>query len=34
VQDVLTEDDRDRTAEGGGTITFEEYVAKLLDGTS
>jgi uncharacterized protein len=34
VQDVLPEGDRERTAEGGGTISFEEYVARLLDGTS
>lgn len=34
LQDVLPAEDRDRTAKGGGTITFEEYVARLLDGTS
>ena len=34
VQDVLTEDARRRTAGEGGTITFEEYVGKLLAGTS
>ncbi len=34
VQDVLTDDDRTRTARAGGTITFEDYVAKLLSGTS
>jgi uncharacterized protein len=34
VQDVLTEDDRRRTESEGGTITFEQYVSKLLGGTS
>lgn len=34
VQDVLTDHDRDRTARDGGTISFEEYVGKLLAGTS
>ncbi|CAB4917550.1 MAG: pyridoxamine 5'-phosphate oxidase family protein [Actinobacteria bacterium] len=34
VQDVLTDEDRRRTAEEGGAITFEEYVGKLLAGTS
>lgn len=34
VQDVLTEDDRARTAQAGGAITFEDYVARLLAGTS
>jgi predicted pyridoxine 5'-phosphate oxidase superfamily flavin-nucleotide-binding protein len=34
VQDVLTADDRDRTAAAGGTISFEDYVGKLLAGTS
>jgi hypothetical protein len=34
VQDVLTEGDRHRTAAEGGTITFEQYVGRLLEGTS
>ena len=34
VQDVLTEDDRRRTDAAGGQITFEDYVGKLLAGTS
>ena len=34
VQDVLTEDERSRTQALGGTITFEEYIHKLLSGTS
>lgn len=34
VQDVLTDDDRTRTEREGGTITFEDYVGKLMSGTS
>lgn len=34
VQDVLTDDDRARTEREGGTITFEDYVGKLMTGTS
>ncbi|SDN84286.1 hypothetical protein SAMN05660199_00819 [Klenkia soli] len=34
VQDVLTDADRARTTAEGGTITFEDYVGKLLAGTS
>ncbi len=34
VQDVLTDADRGRTNAAGGTISFEEYVGKLLSGTS
>ena len=34
VQDVLTDDDRARTTAEGGTITFKDYVGRLLAGTS
>ncbi len=34
VQDVLSVDERRRTEAAGGTITFEDYVGKLLSGTS
>lgn len=34
VQDVLTDADRRNTERAGGAITFEDYVGKLLAGTS
>ncbi len=34
MQDVLTDEDRSNTEREGGQITFEEYVGKLLSGTS
>lgn len=34
VQDVLTDDERRRATDDGGTITFEDYVGRLLAGTS
>ncbi|SCX44215.1 hypothetical protein SAMN03159343_1376 [Klenkia marina] len=34
VQDVLTDEDRSATERAGGAITFEDYVGKLMTGTS
>jgi predicted pyridoxine 5'-phosphate oxidase superfamily flavin-nucleotide-binding protein len=34
VQDALPDDDRQRTAEAGGTIDMDGYVQRLMDGTS
>lgn len=34
IQDFLHEDDQGKAAENGGTITEEEYMGKVMDGTS
>ncbi|WP_171208351.1 MULTISPECIES: pyridoxamine 5'-phosphate oxidase family protein [unclassified Ruegeria] len=34
IQDFLHEDDQGKAAENGGTITEEEYMGKIMDGTS